>query len=161
MFADISGTFVKIALVDDLDVLISRFSPSRPAARFNRKGQDALYLSVNEDSARVAMIKHAQKSTGQRVLINYNVQNCKVVDLRHAQAQEMRSLASQDWEEAIACGREPTSWQMADKLRQSNAVGLIDPSRKNPKLWHLTLLRWNEKGAPTVTMIGEPEPISL
>lgn len=161
LLANISGEFVKIAFEDQVKILLKRDSPQRPAARFNRLGENALYLSVNEDSARVAMQKYSDITDAPRVLIRYHVQSCQLFDLRHPDAADMRSLASQDWQEALRKGFEPTSWQMADKLRRDHEIGLIDPSRKNSNLWHITLLRWNEAGAPTVTMMGDPAPITI
>jgi hypothetical protein len=35
-------------------------------------------------------------------------------------------------------------------LERLGAHGLIDPSRKQPHLWHLTLFDWNNPGAPCV-----------
>jgi len=161
MHSTISGVFVKIAFADQVDILLERNLPYRPVARFNRCGQDALYLSVDEQSARVAMRKYAKDSDQPRVLIHYEVQSCKLVDLRHADVADLRQLAKQDWQSALDSGDEPTSWQVADKLRESSEVGLIDPSRKSPGVWHVTLLRWNESGAPLVTMVGQPTAISV
>lgn len=161
MLTEISGTFVKIAFSDQVDILLKRHSANRPAARFNRLGQDALYLSVDQTSARVAIKKYVKAADAARVLISYQVQSCQVIDLRHTDAEELRLLASQDWQQTLATGNEPTSWQVADTLRQSGVVGLIDQSRRNPSLHHVTLLKWNEAGAPDVTMIGDPTSISL
>jgi len=55
MPTEIGGTFVNIAWADDPDIHLKRGLPDRPAARFNRIGQDALYLSPDEESARVAI----------------------------------------------------------------------------------------------------------
>ena len=55
MIAEIGGLFVKIAFADDARGALRRGHPDRPAARFNRPGQDALYLSPDETSARVAI----------------------------------------------------------------------------------------------------------
>lgn len=159
--AEISGPFVKIAFADEVDIFLKHNSPKRPAARYNRLGENALYLSVYEKSARVAMLKYAEASDPPRVLIRYEVQPCEVVDLRHPDAENLRKLTKIDWQTAFNNGDEPTSWQVADEIRRSNQVGLIDPSRKNPGLWHVTLLKWNEVGAPQVTMIGEPTEIIL
>lgn len=161
MKSNIAGEFEKIAYAEQVNILLQRESPMRPEARFNRRGQDALYLSVNDNSARVAMKKYANDRESPRVLIRYEVPACELVDLRHSDAKELRERASQDWKSELENGLEPTSWRVADSLRNSDEIGFIDPSRKNPKLWHVTLFRWNEAGAPNVNILGRPKVITL
>ena len=55
------------------------------------------------------------------------------------------------WKPAVEVGEEPSSWAVRRRLEEAGAHGLIDPSRTAPGLWHLTLFRWNEGGAPRVT----------
>ena len=59
-YTEISGTFVRICSPDQVNLALKRNSPTRPEARYNRLGQDALYLAVDEESARVAMQKYAK-----------------------------------------------------------------------------------------------------
>ena len=155
MISEISGTFVKIAFADQVDILLKRNSPDRPAARYNREGQDALYLSVDENTAHVAMRKYVADSDSPRVLIYYEVQPCQLVDLRHPDAEDLRKRANQNWQLALDEGTEPTSWEVADLLRKSNKTGLIDPSRSQLGSWDITLFRWNEPDAPRVAMVGQ------
>jgi len=158
---EIGGVFVKIAYADQVDILLTRNASTRPAARFNRRGESALYLSVNEQSARVAMQKHAKVSDAQRVLIHYRVSRCQLIDLRKPEAYALRQQANQDWQGAITNHVESASWKIADALRDVGGVGFIDQSRRDPDLWHVSLLRWNEVGAPDVVMVGSPTPITL
>lgn len=157
---EIGGTFVKIAFEQDVPILLNRNSPSRPAARYNRIGENALYLSVDEASARIAMKKYVRASDPPRVLIRYKIDPCQVSDIRSAN-DHIRKLVSQDWQAEQRMGKPPGSWTVADALRRANISGLIDPSRKNPQLWHLTMLNWNTPEAPAINMIGEPQPIEL
>lgn len=161
MLTEISGVFVKIAYANDADVALARGLPYRPPARFNRQGQDALYLSPDEISARVAIGEYVRADDPPRVLLRYEVQSCTLFDLRHPNASDVYSLARQPWQQALARNEEPLSWQAADHIRDSGHVGLIDPSRRRPGLWHITLFRWNEPGAPRVSRIGPPIPIVL
>jgi len=156
VFTELSGIFVKIAFARDVDILLTRNSAERPAARYNRAGEDALYLSKDEKSARIALRKYASQDDPPRVLLSFNVEPCRLLDLRHPEAKDMRQLASRNWQSDLAEGHEPASWKVADRVRESGEAGLIDPSRQQPDLWHVTLLRWNEEGAPQVTMNGEP-----
>jgi hypothetical protein len=59
LLTEIGGVFVKIVFANDVDVVLARGLRHRPAARFNRPGQDALYLSPDETSARVAIAAKA------------------------------------------------------------------------------------------------------
>lgn len=161
MHTTISGTFVKIAFASDASILLARGVPHRPAARFNREGQDALYLSPDEESARVAIGEYVKVSDPQRILLRFDVTAARLVDLRHPNSASIYANACQPWQSAIAKGLCPPSWTAADELRQANEIGLIDPSRRRPGLWHITLFRWNEPGAPSVVDLGEPKPIEL
>jgi len=160
-YTELSGKLVKVISAEDIELALKRGSSERPEARYNRRGQDALYLSANESSARVAMQKYLKEIVSPLMLVEYEIELCRLVDLRHADAQELKALASEDWRSAIAQGCEPSSWQVSDILRKDNEVGLIDPSRKNPAVWHVTFFRWNEAGAPNVRMVGSPKPIFL
>ncbi|WP_413702175.1 RES family NAD+ phosphorylase [Psychromonas sp. KJ10-10] len=160
-YTKISGTFVRICSPDQVALALQRNSPKRPQARYNRHGQDALYLAVNEESACVAMQKYINNIDTPLVLVTYEVEPCFLVDLRHADNKHYRTLTSQDWQTAVNEAREPSSWQVSDLLRKNKEIGLIDPSRKNPEKWHITLFRWNELGAPGVRIVNQPSPIFL
>lgn len=80
-----------------------------------------------------------------------------LVDLRHQSVANYKVLASQNWQDTIIKGEEPTSWQVSDLLRKYQEIGLIDPLRKELNILHVTLFRWNEVGTPQ----GEPVPINL
>jgi len=84
-----------------------------------------------------------------------------VLDLRTEQAQDLLQASRDDWRQAFRNGEVAQSWVVADKIRQLNCAGLIDPSRKNPQLWHVTLFRWNDADSPKVSMIGLPTAISM
>ena len=161
LLTEVSGVFVKIVFAGDYDVHLERGLPYRPAARFNQIGQDALYLSPDEFSARVAVGEYVNAGDPPRMLLSYEVERCSLFDLRHLQAAAVYELARQPWRKAVSAGEAPKSWDAADYIRQSGHQGMIDPSRRRPGLWHITLLRWNERGAPRVRRIGEPIPISV
>jgi RES domain-containing protein len=157
----VEGIFVKVALATEVGTTLARGLPHRPAARFNRSGQDALYLSPDEQSARVAIAEYVRPNDPLRILASYEVERCTLFDLRHPDAACVYALARVPWRKALAEGVAPASWQAADYIRQCGHVGLIDPSRRREGLWHITLLRWNEAGAPGVRQIGEPVPITV
>ena len=96
-----------------------------------------------------------------RVMLRYTVDPCELFDLRGSHAKDIYEMARQPWQTAMRDGGEPPPWQAADRLRALGFVGLIDPSRRRPGLWHITLFRWNEPDAPTVQQIGGPDPIAV
>ena len=161
MLTEIGGYFCKIAVAADADLTLARGRVDRPAARFNRRGQDALYLSPDEISARVAIGEYVRAGDPARLLLTFEVERCRLFDLRHPDAAAVYEDARQPWRSAMQRGEEPRSWLAADLVRRSGAVGLIDPSRRRPGLWHVTLFRWNDSDAPRVRIIGEPKPIEL
>jgi RES domain-containing protein len=161
LLTEIGGVFVKIVFVSDIDVVLARGLRHRPAARFNRPGQDALYLSPGETSARVAIRENVKSGAAPRVLLTFAVERCTLFDLRHQDASPVYALARPNWRGTFESGNEPTSWAAADIIRRAGHVGLIDPSRRRPGLWHITLMRWNEPDAPSVQRVGSPIPIAV
>ncbi len=161
MLSEIGGTFVKIAFASEADMTLLRRCTERPPARFNRPGQDALYLSPDEESARVGIGEYVKEGDPPRVLLRFEVERCQLVDLRHCDAAPLYALAGQPWRRPLAAGIEPNSWRAADQLRRAGHAGLIDPSRRRPGLWHITLFRWNEPGAPKVMPVGRQLPITV
>ena len=156
MITDFSGPAFKILFEDELDLVLTRGSTTRPAARFNRVGQDALYLSASAAGARVAMRRYAAPGDRRRVIVEYEIGPCRVLDLRHPAAREYREAGSGDWLAEHVAGREPGSWRVADRARGLGVSGLVDPSRKHVGHWHLTLFSWNVPGAPSVRMTRRP-----
>jgi RES domain-containing protein len=84
----------------------------------------------------------------------------RIADLRDTSAMAALGVdpaeAALDWQQALAHGEIPASWRVRDLLQHAGAAGLIDPSRKRPGLWHLTLFAWNQEGAPSVRWLVEP-----
>lgn len=161
MLTEVSGEFVKIVWADDPDIHLMRRAPDRPPARFNRRGQDALYLSPNIESARVAIGQDVNERDRPRIVLAFQVERCALFDLRNPEAADIYAIASQPWRALLAAGGTPPSWHAADQLRENGYVGLIDPSRRRPGLWHITLFRWNEPGAPSILRQGDADPVSV
>ncbi len=161
MLTEVSGEFVKIVWAGDPDVHLMRGAPDRPPARFNRRGQDALYLSPDVESARVAIGQDVNAGDPPRIVLTFQVERCALFDLRSPEAADIYAIASQPWRALLAAKGTPPSWHAADQLRQKGYVGLIDPSRRRPGLWHITLFRWNAPKAPGVIRQGAAEPVSV
>ena len=161
MLTEVSGAFVKIVWADDPDIHLTRGAADRPPARFNRRGQDALYLSPDIESARVAIGQDVKADDPPRVVLTFEVQRCALLDLRNPEASDIYELARQPWRKRLAAGGTPTSWRASDRLRKDGHVGLIDPSRRRPGLWHIALFRWNEPNAPGVLRRDGAQPVTV
>jgi RES domain-containing protein len=161
MLTKIEGEFVKIAVAGHEDLLLNRGEKLRPPARFNRLGQDALYLSPHEEAARVAIGEYVRPDDPPRLLLRYHVAACDLLDLRLPENAALYELAKQPWQPPHRAGKAPPSWGAADEIRQRGIKGLIDPSRRRPGLWHITLFNWNAADAPNVTRVGRAVPIKL
>lgn len=100
------------------------------------------------------MIAHAASRARELEVVGFDVAASNIVDLRDAAAAASLGInprrAAADWQADVAAGRTPPSWRVRDALVAAGANGLIDPSRKRPGLWHLTLFGWNAPGLPTV-----------
>ncbi|MCH1883288.1 RES domain-containing protein [Agrococcus sp. ARC_14] len=127
-------------------------SGSRAPGRYSRADTATLYLSSTPEGVAAAMIAHASARTPQLEIVDVEVDAHGIVDLRDHDALAAIGIdpadAAAPWQEALAAGAEPPSWRVRDRLIELGAHGLIDPSRKRPGLWHLTLFQWNSPGMP-------------
>ncbi len=135
---------------------ITALDGSRRPGRFSRAGDPALYLSSSRDGVGAAM--RARGGTADCSILEIAVRARSVIDLRQADACRAVWIdpdeASAPWQEVLAAGGQPASWRVAERARSLGAVGLIDPSRSAPGLWHLVLFGWNQPGMPLVTRLG-------
>jgi RES domain-containing protein len=106
------------------------------------------------------MIAHTDDRTPDLEVLQFNVEATRIVDLRDHEALKSVGIdpadAAADWQRAVAAGGTPPSWGVREALQSLGANGLIDPSRKQPQLWHLTLFNWNAPGAPSVGEVSRP-----
>lgn len=134
-------------------------SGSRSAGRYSRPDEPTLYLSASREGVAAAMIAHTDERSPELHVLGFEVQADRIVDLRAHEALRAIGIdpadAAADWQETVARGGSPRSWAVRDALERLGAQGLIDPSRKRPGLWHLTLFRWNTAGAPVVREIPD------
>lgn len=158
-FTTVAGTFhraVDARFTDDA------LRGSRSAGRYSPPETPTLYLSSSPEGVDAAMVAHTDTTTPPRALLAFDVQAERIVDLRDADALTALGVDLADamapWKPAVEAGEEPSSWGVRRRLEEAGAHGLIDPSRTAPGLWHLTLFRWNEDGAPRVTRVAPPAP---
>lgn len=157
----LSGPFVRIMRADRQERVLL---PPREmdTGRYHAPGQPALYLSPTLEGARKAMSRYTVDGA-ERVAFRLEVVGAHVVDLRdEAMCERLgidRELGNAPWQAALDAGLPPPSWQISDRARALSADGLIDRSRQQAGVWHLTLFRWNEPGAPEVKLVGGAEPV--
>ena len=127
---------------------------ARSAGRYSPPDVPTLYLSSSREGVAAAMIAHEDNRTPNLEVLQFDVEAERIVDLRDHEALKSLGIdpadAAADWQELVAAGRSPSSWKVREALESFGARGLIDPSRKQPHLWHLTLFSWNADGAPSV-----------
>lgn len=131
----------------------SALSGSRSAGRFSPPDTPTLYLSSSRAGVAAAMIAHEHSRAAHLRVITVRVHANRIADLRDVVSMHQMgvdpALASRPWQEPFEKGETPLSWNVRETLETRGAFGLIDPSRKAPGLWHLTLFTWNRPGCPT------------
>jgi len=150
----IAGTFFRE--VDDSHAQAA-LAGSYLAGRYSRAGQSTLYLSASEEGVAVAMEAH-RRSAEHRAVLRFNVIGDRIFDLRQPAAlRAVRAAAGDpmcDWQACLKAGVPPASWAARDWIEARGAVGLIDPSRRQPGLWHLVLFGWNTPTTPQIEAAG-------
>lgn len=150
-FSIVAGTFYRAV---DPAYRELALAGSRSAGRFSPPGVPTLYLSSSREGVAAAMLAHVDARTADLEVLVFDVVASGIADLRDRPAMaEIRidvEAAAAPWQDDVAQGRAPSSWGVRDRLVQLGAHGVIDPSRKSPGLWHLTLFDWNGPAAPSV-----------
>lgn len=134
---------------------------SRSAGRYSPPDVPTLYLSSSPEGVAAAMIAHVGDRTPDLEVLRFEVKAHRIVDLRDREASKSVGVnpadAAAEWQQAVGAGVVPSSWKVREALERMGAQGLIDPSRKQPGLWHLTLFDWNTEGAPSVRQVAARE----
>jgi RES domain-containing protein len=150
-FSLVEGTFYRA--VDPAHRALA-LAGSRSAGRFSPPGVPTLYLSSSREGVAAAMLAHVDARTADLEVLVFDVVASGIADLRDRPAMAELGIdveaAAAPWQDDVAQGRAPLSWGVRDRLVQLGAHGVIDPSRKRPGLWHLTLFAWNGAAAPSV-----------
>lgn len=127
---------------------------SRSEGRFSPRETPTLYLSSSREGVAAAMLAHTHFASPEREVLSFEVAASRIADLRDRATMASIGVdvdaAAAPWQDDVAAGRTPVSWGVREMLLELGAQGLIDPSRRRPGLWHLTLFTWNRPDAPSV-----------
>ena len=160
-FSRIGGRFYRAIIARRIAQVLDPPGPES-AGRYHRRGQPALYITPMADWAAIAVGNYMAEDGRPRVIVPLELDEAWVLDQRDEAACAAlgiaRDMSNVRWRPELAAGREPPSWQNSDIVREAGADGMIDRSRGIVGGWHLTLFRWNEPGAPTVSVAGEALP---
>ena len=150
-FSTVRGTLYRAV---DPEYREFALSGSRAAGRYSPPETPTMYLSSSREGVAAAMIAHTGDRARALEVLAFEVVASNVVDLRDQDRLAAFGITAEDaaapWQEDVAAGRTPSSWLVRNALLELGAHGLIDPSRKRPGLWHLTLFAWNRDGTPSV-----------
>lgn len=150
-FCSVRGTFYRAV---DPAFRGEALNGSRSEGRFSPRNHPALYLSASREGVAAAMLAHTDSASPDRQMLVFDVVASHIADLRDTATMASLGVdvdgAAAPWQDHVAAGRTPTSWKVRETLLELGAQGLIDPSRKRPGLWHLTLFTWNQPGAGSV-----------
>ncbi|PYY61617.1 hypothetical protein DEJ30_16085 [Curtobacterium sp. MCPF17_003] len=120
---------------------------SRSSGRYSSAHQPTLYRSSSVVGVRAAMIIQNDVRPEAVEIVAIDLEASGIVALRDVNALEAVGIDFEDalapWQAIAESGGTPRSWTVRDRLIEGGAIGLVDPSRKSPGLWHLVLCRWN------------------
>lgn len=156
----LSGLFWRSAFLRDEAHLIE--PANAPIGRWHHGGQKALYLSETPEGCRVATKAYRRDDDPPRGIFPIEVENAQLVDLRRPNVRKLLGASLSDlhvfWADISLRGDWPVTWSIGDQIRNSEATGILTPSRSRPDLTHLTLFRWNDGIGPKITISANPIP---
>ena len=155
----ISGKFWRVVAAARAAHVLDPPGPDS-AGRYHRPGQPALYITPEADWATIAIGRYLVGDGAARVVVPLKLDLAAVFDQRDLAACAALGIDPERsqvrWNDELAAGREPPSWQASDAARAVGAQGIIDVSRGILGGWHVCLFAWNQPGAPQVRVTGEP-----
>jgi len=124
---------------------LSGMGAARQGGRFNRPGQEALYLSMNEATA-LAEYKQDNPWLPPGTICTFFVRNMQVMDFSAGFTPEhwppLWADFAVDWRaEWFGKATEPPTWYMADDVVAAGFDGLLFPSQAHPGGVNLVIYR--------------------
>ena len=114
--------------------------------RFNRVGEEALYLSVNLETAVAEYGQDIPDRPG--TFCRFDVETSGIVDLRTASlcfaAEIDPNVLTCPWKKMLLIDKvEPPTWQFVKNLQNLGANGILVPSQRHPIGYNLVLWNWD------------------
>ena len=126
------GTVWRIVFSNQTDIPLA--SARAPQGRFHHSGQKAVYTSLTQDGARIAIQRYLSPNDPPRVIIPIAVGLTRVRDLRN------QPNASVIWQDIVKMGQTSPTWGFSDQARAEGAQAILYSSRSRPDLSHLMLI---------------------
>ncbi len=127
--------------------------------RFNAKGEPALYLSLDWNTAVLEGNQGFAFRFPPLTIVCYDVDCDSVSDLSTAEGLRAHRIAQQDlacaWKVLAETGAPAPSWRVAERLRAEGAAGIIVPSfapGAGTEARNLVLWRWGAELPHKVTV---------
>ena len=142
---------------------LSGAGAAKMGGRWNRVGQEALYLSRNHG---VAVAEFHQTLVRPGTLVAYDVASDAIADLtdktfitKHFPTLDEDEVVNCEWRKIWKLeNREPPTWALVDALRSEGAVGALVPSVQQRGGVNLVLWEWSDKsGADAHVRVIDPE----
>lgn len=139
---------------------LSGMGAARQGGRFNRPGQEALYLSLHEATA---LAEYRQDNPWLRpgTICTFFVSGLKVADLSAGYDPErwptLWADFAVDWRAEWFGGQvEPPTWYMADDVVAADLDGILFPSQAHPGGTNLVIYRSSGR-PPSQLRVYDPE----
>ncbi len=127
--------------------------------RFNWPGLETLYLSLSPVTALREVSAGFAHRLAPLLLCSYDVDCDNIADLTTEASRAALRVPLEDlacpWAAALAAGREPASWPIVRRLRETGHAGLLTPSFAHgatPADINLVLWRWGPAPPHKVTV---------
>ncbi|MDR1854888.1 MAG: RES family NAD+ phosphorylase [Azoarcus sp.] len=124
---------------------LSGMGAARQGGRFNRPGQEALYLSTDEATA-LAEYKQDNPWLPPGTICTFFIDGVRVADLSagytSSRWQPLWADFAVDWRaDWFGKSIEPPTWEMADDVLAAGLDGILYPSQANPGGTNLVIYR--------------------
>jgi RES domain-containing protein len=141
---------------------VSGAGASANGGRFNATGTPALYLALTLEGMFVEMGHGFGHRFDPLTVCTYDVDVDDIVDLRTDEARTAEGIAisalSCAWAYERMQGRTPPSWEVAKRLIENGAAGVLVPSFANgatAEMTNLVLWRWSD-ALPHLVRVFDP-----
>lgn len=131
-----------------------------PEGRSHYDGQKTMYLSETPEGCEIATKIYLRNDDPPRKIFPLQIDKAHVVDLRDIEATEALGIdpthRQAHWQKIRKQALPSPTWDISDRVRALGLDGMLCESRGKPSLTHLTLFRWNQQNAPSLTKVGAP-----